>query len=116
MKQVNRLLKKQMPLILNASLLIACLLLISLCQAQRKKKNNENTVAQNNGQVTPNNAQVTPVNSGSAVATNMKDYAKTPKGVARKQKYKDTYSKGPATKEIKYPDGSTLHLKMVRNP
>src|SRR5580700_6119883 len=46
----------------------------------------------------------------------MKDYAKTPKGVARKQKYKDTYSKGPATKEIKYPDGSTLHLKMVRNP
>jgi len=109
MKQAKRLPKKRNALILHASLLIAGLLLFGFCQAQKKKRKNENALAQNN-------MELSSVHSGTLVATNMKDYAKTPQGVARKQKYKNTYSQGPATKQIKYPDGSTLNLKMVRNP
>jgi hypothetical protein len=53
------------------------------------------------------------------IAKNMKDYAKTPPGLKRAQKFAKTFApatNGAATKTIPYPDGSALHLTMVRNP
>jgi hypothetical protein len=53
------------------------------------------------------------------IAKNMKEYAKTPQGLKRIQKLGKSFApttNGAATKDIKYPDGSTLHLTMVRNP
>jgi hypothetical protein len=49
----------------------------------------------------------------------MRDYAKTPQGIKRNQKFKKTFAagtNGTASKDIKYSDGTTLHLKMVANP
>jgi len=57
-------------------------------------------------------AQQASVQTSALIARNMKDYAKTPQGIKRKEKYKNTYSTQPATKDIKYKDGTTLHLKM----
>jgi hypothetical protein len=54
------------------------------------------------------------------IAKNMKDYAKTPQGLKRAQKYGKNFaggaSNGTASKDVKYPDGTALHLKMVKNP
>jgi hypothetical protein len=61
----------------------------------------------------------TPSSPKAPVAKNMRDYAKTPQGLKRAQKYGKTFAagtNGAASKDIKYPDGTSLHLKMVKNP
>jgi len=52
------------------------------------------------------------------VATNMAQYRATPAGILRQQLYSKTFgdAKGEANKDIKYPDGSALHLTMVKKP
>ncbi|HEV2353963.1 MAG TPA: thiol-activated cytolysin family protein, partial [Puia sp.] len=50
------------------------------------------------------------------VATNMRDFAKTPQGRARRQQLSKNYDNKAGVKEIKYPDGSSLRLRMVKNP
>lgn len=57
-------------------------------------------------------AQQASVQTSALIARNMKDYAKTPQGIKRKEKYGNTYSTEPATKDFPYKDGSTLFLKM----
>jgi hypothetical protein len=56
--------------------------------------------------------------SKAPAATNMKAFAKTPQGAKRKQQYNKTFGgeKGEVDKNIKYPDGSGMKLKMQRNP
>ncbi len=69
---------------------------------------------------TAKNTSITTSSPKAPIAKNMKDYAKTPQGIKRAQKYAKTFaggaSNGTASKDIKYPDGTALHLKMVRNP
>src|ERR1700735_2269288 len=51
------------------------------------------------------------------IAKNMKEFAKTPQGTKRNQTLGKTFgANGEASKDIKYPDGTALHLKMVKNP
>jgi hypothetical protein len=52
------------------------------------------------------------------IAKNMKDFAKTPQGQARKKKFDKNFggADGTASKDVKYSDGTSVHLKMVKNP
>ncbi len=50
-------------------------------------------------------------------AKTMAEFAQTPEGKKRKREYgKNFGEKGRASKDIKYPDGTSLHLHMIKNP
>lgn len=51
-------------------------------------------------------------------ARNMRDYAKTSQGQARAKKFSKNFGNGSgvAEKDVKYSDGTSVHLKMVKNP
>ena len=52
------------------------------------------------------------------IAKNIKDFAKTPQGQARAKKFNKNFggADGSANKDVKYSDGTAVHLKMVKNP
>jgi Thiol-activated cytolysin len=82
-------------------LLPAVLLFFSFSQAQPKK--NSGAISQD----------------GPPAAHSMKEFAKTPQGAKRQQQYGKAFGssdKGEASKDIKYSDGTSVHLKMVKNP
>ena len=74
---------------------------------------------------TPPATTTTPANTKSVttpdkapIAKNIKDFAKTPQGQARGKKFSKNFgdATGTASKDIKYSDGTAVHLKMVKNP
>jgi hypothetical protein len=85
-------------------LLLGILALAMSAQAQKPKKTTATATAT--------------ATTTTPVAKNMKDYAKTPQGQARAKKYSKNFgdASGTATKDIKYSDGTAVHLKMVKNP
>jgi hypothetical protein len=52
------------------------------------------------------------------IAKNMKDFVKTPQGQARNKKFSKNFgdATGVAKKDVKYSDGTSVHLKMEKNP
>jgi len=53
------------------------------------------------------------------IAMSMKQYKSTTQGLLRQKEYGNKFAEstnGTATKKIKYSDGSSLNLKLVRNP
>jgi hypothetical protein len=102
-------------------ILLAAVLLLSIGAGAQQPRGKAAKNATASAQTTP--AAMT--TTGTAVtsektlaARNMKDFAKTPQGTARKQKFGKNFGsgKGEASKDIKYPDGTSLHLSMVKNP
>lgn len=91
---------------------------LALAQTGGTAKNNKKPAPTTTTNTPPVNPPATTPKA--PIAKNMKDYAKTPQGLKRAQKYAKTFaggaSNGTASKDIKYPDGTALHLKMVRNP
>ena len=87
-------------------LLLGILALALSAQAQKTKKNAGPSAA------------TAPVTDNPPVAKTIKDYVKTPQGQARTKKFSKNFgdASGTATKDIKYSDGTAVHLKMVKNP
>ena len=102
-------------------LAIALTPVLALAQTGGTAKNNKKPAATTTT-TTPTTTTPTTTTPGTPkapIAKNMRDFAKTPLGLKRAQKYGKTFAagtNGTASKDIKYPDGTSLHLKMVKNP
>src|SRR5579863_5363442 len=92
---------------------------LALAQNGTTARNNKKAAA-----TTTANTTTPPVNPPATtldkvpIAKNIKDFAKTPQGQARVKKFSKNFgdATGTASKDIKYSDGTAVHLKMVKNP
>jgi len=88
----------------------ASLLLLTAVGQQKKKKK---PAADSTATV----STATAMETRAPIALNMREFAKTPQGNQRKQQYGKNFGvKGRDSMEVKYPDGSSLKLKMVKSP
>jgi hypothetical protein len=102
--------------ILAPALVIALIPALTFAQSGTAKNNKKPASTTSTTTNPPANPPATNATSvvKAPVANNMHDFAKTPQGKARQQKLSKNYNGD--SKDIKYPDGTALHLKMVKNP
>jgi hypothetical protein len=111
MKQNKQLPDKLRAYVLPCSLFIAGLLLFISAGAQQPKAKN----AKNASTAVVKN--VTTSLNTPPVALSMKEFAKTPQGAKRRQQFGKNFGvNGRDSMKIKYPDGTSLTLRMVKNP
>lgn len=92
------------------SLFVAALLLFFTADAQPKKK-----IAKTDSTANVNN--VTTMATMSKVVPSMAEYAKTPQAAKRRQQYgKNFGNNGKDSMKIKYADGTSLTLRMIKHP
>ena len=95
---------------LSFSLFVAALLLFFTAGAQPKKK-----IAKTDSTANVNN--VTTMATMSKVVPSMAEYAKTPQAAKRRQQYgKNFGNNGKDSMKIKYADGTSLTLRMIKHP
>jgi hypothetical protein len=108
-------------------LILAIALSPALALAQNgTARNNKKPAASTTATTTTTPTTTTPTTNTKAVTTldkaptarNMKDFAKTPQGLARAKKFSKNFGDagGVAKKDVKYSDGTSVHLKMIKNP
>jgi hypothetical protein len=91
---------------------------LALAQNGGTARNNKKSNATTTTTTTTTPTTTTPTSPKAPIAKNMKDFAKTPQGQARVKKFSKNFgdATGTASKDIKYSDGTAVHLKMVKNP
>src|ERR1700682_646863 len=114
MEQNKQLPGKHRAYALACSLFIVGLLLFFSAGAQQPKAKNAKNAKNASTAVTKN---VTTSLDTPPVALSMKEFAKTPQGAKRRQQFgKNFGANGKDSMNIKYPDGTSLKLKMVKSP
>jgi hypothetical protein len=121
--------KRTSPLKARRALFLCLFLLPSILTSAQNRRNGKKaapdaTAATTTTSPTQSTATSVPATSSIAssavapVAKNMKEFKSTPQGQARARKYNKNFgdAHGSAEKDVKYSDGTSVHLKMIKNP